>query len=213
MSLMTTINSIMHEGSTCPGAGSLGECCAIWLHASGESLGYYSAAVYLWPPAADTLTYAEVARWFKEATGDQEVQVIAIMHEECNETLEGRCSDGARPLTVSFSLTSEKAEELGLPAPELTPKPAEDSTRLSASELLGVRNVAPRITAEQCEEVATLQVQQLQTRLLCSFDLDRRHQNALAQIADMDPQGMRADDLGRAARIARAALGSQEQRQ
>ena len=31
MGLMNAINDFMHKGSACPKAGSLGECCGIWL--------------------------------------------------------------------------------------------------------------------------------------------------------------------------------------
>lgn len=181
--LYAAINRQLHEG-TCPGAGALGECPAIWLGQSGETVGHYYAAVYLWP-AAETLPYAEVARWFKVATGCEEVEVNAIMHDEYNDVKEGRCSDGARPLTVQFSLTPEKAEALGLELPQLTPKQAEPVTRMSAAQLLGVRTVAPHITAQQCEEIANLQVDQLQLNLLRSLDLHWKYRHALDGIADI----------------------------
>lgn len=165
MGLSTIINRHMHEGS-CPGAGSLGECPAIWLRHSNATHGHYSAAVYLWPAAAD-LKFAEVARWFSEATGlpDEEVLVELIVHDTWNDTREGLCSDGARPLSVSFSLDLAKAEELGMELPK-EPAGPEASPRLSAAELMGVRTVAPHLPAALIEEIAVLPVDKLQLRLI-----------------------------------------------
>ncbi len=117
MSLLSAINRHMHEGR-CPTAGSLGECAAIWLESSSETAAHYGAAVYLWSAAAG-LKYAEVARWFQEASGcnADDVLVHATMHDPYNETHEGACSDGARPLYVSFSVELARAAELGLPLP------------------------------------------------------------------------------------------------
>lgn len=113
MNLSTAINARMHEGR-CPTAGSLGECPAIWVerHATNSDALFCSAAIYLWS-AGQGLKMAEIASWF-EAEGCTDVIVFATMHDPDNETLEGVCSDGARPLHINFLLDIKRAAELGL---------------------------------------------------------------------------------------------------
>ena len=115
MNLSEAINARMHTGK-CPSAGSLGECPAIWVERetrNGQLI--CGAAVYLWT-AANDLKMAEVASWF-EAENCTDVIVYATMHDPDNETLEGVCSDGARPLYVTFSLDAGRAASRGLGAP------------------------------------------------------------------------------------------------
>jgi len=110
--LTESINARMHTG-TCPSAGSLGECPAIWVeHENDSGALNCAAAVYLWH-AAQGLKMADVATWF-EAEGCTDVIVYATMHDPVNETLEGLCSDGARPLLVTFLLDAERAASCGL---------------------------------------------------------------------------------------------------
>lgn len=169
MGLMNAINRFMHEGSTCPGAGSLGECCGIWLDDSNATHAHYYAAVYLWT-AAEGMPYAEVARWFKEAASidDDAVRVNLIVHDTDNDTREGRCHDGARALGVTFTVPLERAEELGMELPKEPPGP-ESSPRLSAADLMGARAAAPHLTQQQIEEIAELPVDQLQVRLISAL--------------------------------------------
>ena len=169
MGLMNAINDFMHKGSACPKAGSLGECCGIWLEASNATHAHYYAAVYLWT-AAEGMPFAEVARWFKEAAGigDDDVQVNLIAHDTDNQVSEGRCHDGCRPLAVTFTVPLDRAEQLGMELPSEPPGP-ETSPRLSAAELMDARAAAPHLTPQQIEEIAELPVDQLQVRLISAL--------------------------------------------
>jgi hypothetical protein len=99
--LLHAINQRMHKGSTCPGAGSLGECAAISDLIGESGHKFHVASLYLWPAAVD-LNPATVAAWFIEA-GCTEVVVSAILHDPDNDTING-LSGGARPWEVSFLL-------------------------------------------------------------------------------------------------------------
>lgn len=182
MSIRAAISRQMHDG-TCPGAGSLGECAAVWLRGSHSNTAFYAAAVYLWPAAA-ALKFADVARWFQDATGCEADDVIVhvIVHDPYNDTLEGFCHDGARALDVSFSLSLARAAELGMELPTEPPGP-ELSPRLSAAELMGARDAAPHITPQQIEEVATMPVDQMQVRLISALALVAPIATAKAQAA------------------------------
>ena len=129
MNFRTAINLRMHAG-TCPGAGALGECPGIWLKGSHGNLGHFSAAVYLWS-GAESLLFATVASWFEDL-GATNVLVYATMHDAYNVTVEGRCSDGARPLLVTFDLDRATAQLRGL-ADESTEEPASAGVDRDAS--------------------------------------------------------------------------------
>jgi hypothetical protein len=53
------------------------------------------------------------------------VIVHSVQHDPDNETLEGRCSDGARPLHVLFAVDTRDVERLGLVQHGPTRAPAE----------------------------------------------------------------------------------------
>jgi hypothetical protein len=55
-------------------------------------------------------------------------------------------------------------------------------------------------------EKALIRIEQLKGDINRQNDVVMRHLAALQEIADMDPQSQRADDLGKAARIARSAV-------
>lgn len=169
MGLLHAINEFMHKGSTCPQSGSLGECCGIWLDDSSATHALYQAAVYLWP-AAEGMPFSEVARWFREAAGigDDDVIVHLIAHDTSNETREGRCHDGVRPLSVEFVVPLDRAAKLGMELPR-EPRGPEPSTRLSIADLMDARSVAPHLSVEQIQEVADLPVDQLQLRLISAL--------------------------------------------
>lgn len=103
MNYLSFFNELLHPGTSCPGAGALGECAAIvdlgpsWHFEGGRML---EAQIYLWP-AGRTLVPVNLRSCLIAA----KCALIVIQHtldDEDNGICSGETDDGAVPWTVFF---------------------------------------------------------------------------------------------------------------
>jgi len=98
------LNAINREltGGGCPVAGqSLGECAAIGYQGKAQNgKDMYEAYIYLWDDSFDD--FEQIANWFF-SKGADEVVISWTMYDSINGDRKGRCEDGARPVTVSYT--------------------------------------------------------------------------------------------------------------
>lgn len=90
------------NGGDCPGAGSLGECPAVY-ELSSFADGFdaaFAAEVYLHSRAAD-FAAATLAKWIEDA-GGLEPCISLVLHDPYNGTENGLCNDGARHWRAEF---------------------------------------------------------------------------------------------------------------